>query len=265
MEELAKRVEDARAAIVDVLERIEDIELQQNPRIEADYQVKIGCWEVKVLEAELAARRARRRCEMAQAALNRGVLPDAEAIELHLEEELADWLARSEAAGAAYAEALAFRAGRTALSAAESAELKRLHRALVRRLHPDINPGESEVVRFFFELAQRAYEKGDLDMLRSLEVSTRELEHPDDLAAATLDELEVELGLAEAQLAVLEERLEQLMDSWPFNLAPLLENPDWVRRRQAELRQRVMELEESTRVYDARYANLMGGMLGEVA
>ena len=59
-EELLQQIEDVRQEITSVLLEIDQITLQTNPQIEADYAVKIGCLENELLQAQIAARRAKR-------------------------------------------------------------------------------------------------------------------------------------------------------------------------------------------------------------
>ena len=256
MEQTMERVRQLRTAIVDVLASIDDIKLQQNPRIEADYQVKIGCWEVQLLEAEIAARRAKRKYALAQAARNRGAQVDATGIEHQLDEEFAEWSFKLMDAVGKYNLAIAFRAGTTGLPAADAKELKHLHRVLVKRLHPDINPGIDAQGRHLFEMVQNGFENGDLELLRSLEVSTRGYAADDGLEQMDEASLAIEAAAAEAQLTVLEGQLEELRKSRPYCLAALLSDPVWVRQRRDEIVARIEEYKETMRLYNEHFEKL---------
>ena len=74
-EELKSAIREVRSDILDIVTQIEDIKLQQLPQIYADYAVKIGCWEKELLEAEVAACRAKRRYAIIQAQVNQGNAP----------------------------------------------------------------------------------------------------------------------------------------------------------------------------------------------
>ncbi len=60
-EELKRAIREVRSDIFEIVTKIEEIKLQQIPQIENDYAIKISCWEKGLLEAEVAARRAKRR------------------------------------------------------------------------------------------------------------------------------------------------------------------------------------------------------------
>lgn len=82
------RISELRTSIAEVLSRIDEIRQQEIPQIKADYATKIGVWNARLLKAELAARRAKRRHAMARASVNRGERVDAANITKQLDAEL---------------------------------------------------------------------------------------------------------------------------------------------------------------------------------
>ena len=143
-QDIAASLSCVKTAIMDVLLQIDYIRLQENPRIEADYAVKVGYLENELLEVQVAARRAKRKLTLAQAAANRGVKLQESALEAQLDEEFAEWTRRIEQAVSRFYVLVDYRCGLQALSNAESEELCHLYRMLVKRLHPDVNPEQSE-------------------------------------------------------------------------------------------------------------------------
>lgn len=135
-EELKRAIREVRSDIFEIVTKIEEIKLQQIPQIENDYAIKIGCWEKGLLEAEVAARRAKRRYALIQAQVNQGNTPQYESIEAQLDEELSDWTARVEEAQTAYEQALAWHMARVPMAPADAEELHKLYRTLMKRLHP---------------------------------------------------------------------------------------------------------------------------------
>ncbi|MBP3884393.1 MAG: J domain-containing protein [Olsenella sp.] len=261
--EAKRHIREVRDRILAIVTRMEDITLQQLPRIRADYALKIGCWEKALLEAEVAGRRARRRLALAQAQANRGEAPEADAIEQKLDEEMADWMLEVEAARAAYERAMSFLAGTSPLSKADSAELKRLYRTLMMRLHPDVCHADGGEVTELFSLAQNAYRNGDVEMLRSLEAASRHLEPQDDLADADdLAELLRELELDRIEEGVMRERLQELENGEEMRLGRLLADPEWVTARTMELRRAVEGWERVRRDCDERLRALREGFDG---
>ena len=77
-EELKRAIQEVRSGILDCVTAIEDIKLQQIPQIRNDYAIKIGCWEKELLEAEIAARRSKRRYALMQAQANEGEIKSSQ-------------------------------------------------------------------------------------------------------------------------------------------------------------------------------------------
>ena len=255
---LREQIRAVRASIVEMLVRIDHINLQELPQIRVDYAVKIGCWEQELLEAELAGRRARRRLALAQAAANRGQQIDLSPIDAQLDAELADWQAKVEAARLSYEFALQRRLERQPLSRADAREVKSLYRKLVKRLHPDVcRAGEHEVALFM--MAQSAYAKGDVEALRSLEVATRHMDPLADDLETVVDEaeLEHELELARIEEGVVRQRLEQLEECEEMRLGRLLASSEWLAQRTGQLREAIDEWRRVQRDCELRLSELM--------
>ena len=245
LESLRSKIRAVRESILGIVLRMDDIELQRLPRIRADYALKIGCWEQALLEAELAGRRAKRRLALAQVQANRGDRPQMQVIDARLDAELAQWSAKVGQARDAYEHNLSYMTSMVPMSSADATELKHLYRLMVKRLHPDVRPSESDECAALFLLSQAAYHSGDLEALRSLEVATRHLSAEEDDLLAT-DDLEVlaqELELACIEEGVMQDRLSKLESSDEMRLGELLADPEWVTARTTELRKAVEEWE----------------------
>lgn len=248
-----------RESILTAVVRMDDIRLQQIPRIRADYALKIGCWEQALLEAELAARRAKRRLALAQAQANQGDVPQMEAIETQLDTELADWAAKAEQVRIAYEHALERLTSMAPMKKADADELRRLYRSLAKRLHPDVHAGDSDECSALFLLAQAAYRNGDVEALRSLEVATRHLDTGERDLEGTIDReaLAQELELARIEEGVVQERLQALEDSEEMRLGKLLADPQWVTARTTELRHAVEEWDRVRRASEERLKRIL--------
>ena len=170
--DLLAQLDQTRDDLADLLLEIDHIELQVNPQILNDYNVKIACFENDLLKAEIEVRRAKRKLALAQAQINCGQSITSQAIEEQLEKEFSEWEAQLNAHVQTYLEALENRAARRFLPEQDAHELKQLHRTLIKRLHPDANAGHEGECERFFLIAQAAYEHGDLELLRSIEVAT---------------------------------------------------------------------------------------------
>ena len=253
--DLTAQLEQARDDLADLLLEIDHIEMQINPQILNDYNVKIACFENDLLKAEIEARRAKRKLALAQAQANRGQSITSQAIDEQLEQEFAEWEAQLNAHVQEYLDALESRATSRVMSEQDARELKRLHRTLIKRLHPDANAGNEEECERFFLIAQAAYEHGDLDLLRSVEAATGHL-GKNQREPASESEAAVELELVETRISVAREKLESLKSSDPYLLGDKLYDPDWVADTVNELKARAEEHRRACDHYARRYQQL---------
>ena len=169
----AEKIKAARAEIVSILYKIDEIKLQINPQLEAEYATKIGCLENDLLKWQIAARRAKRSYTLAQAKINAGELPDTQEIEEQLDSEFKEWETKLKKSIHDFMQATQRMAGSKTLLPSESRELKKLYHTIVKRLHPDLNPDLNDDEKHFFAMAKSAYESGNLDLMRSIELSTQ--------------------------------------------------------------------------------------------
>lgn len=253
--DLLAQLDQTRDDLADLLLEIDHIELQVNPQILNDYNVKIACFENDLLKAEIEVRRAKRKLALAQAQINCGQSIASQAIEEQLEKEFSEWEAQLNAHVQTYLEALENRAARRFLPEQDAHELKQLHRTLIKRLHPDANAGHEGECERFFLIAQAAYEHGDLELLRSIEVATCHLGN-NQSEPANESEAVVELELIEARISVARKKLSMIKSSNPYLLGDKLDDPDWVAKTVTELKARAKEYRRARDHYTKRYQQL---------
>lgn len=256
---VVEQIAAARARVSELLLEIDDIALQVNPQIEALYATKIGYLENDLLKWQIAARRARRRFALAQARVNAGKTFEPDEFEEQLDEELRLWDEELAARVQTFLSAAELLSGSRPLSPSESRELKQLHRELIKRLHPDLHPGQSDEAERFFLVAQAAFERGDLQVLRAVSVATEDLACEHDGSELTQDEASVELELVLAHERIVKQQLEELKNSYPYVLKEQLEDGEWVIARTSELKRQIEEQKEAARAYDERFEQLAGG------
>ena len=136
------------------------------PNLEAEYQKTIGYKELECLENEIASRRIKRQIELLQAAINRQEEIDLDRIEQQLDDELQEWYEKVKKQYKKVKEAQDRIEG--LMSDEDSAEFKKLYRKLVFKLHPDLNPDQTEDEVNLWHRIQLAYQGGDLEEMRSL-------------------------------------------------------------------------------------------------
>ena len=257
----SEKLAEVRQQVIDTLLEIDDIKLQVNPQLLAQYAKTIGYLEDDLFKWQLKARRCKRRFALAQAAANKRVPIALDEIDSELDDEFAEWevqLAKRLDDQLQLLEALA---GSRPLSPSEGRELKELHRKLIRRLHPDIHPDLPEDAQRFFLIAQSAYENGDVDTLRVVDTATEDYEEHADTAGLSEDDAAIELAMAEAQLNVAREQLDVLKHSHPYILTELLNDPAELAHRTKELKMEIERQKEVVRTYESKIASLMDCLL----
>lgn len=249
------QVDAAREKLAELLFEIDDITLQVNPAILCDYQVKIGVYQNELLKAQIAARRAKRKLALAQSLHNRQEVVQDDALEHQLDFEFAEWQAKLSEQMDEVMRAFEQRAASVALVGADAKELKRLHRLIIKRLHPDVNVGDEEESTHFLLIAQAAYEKGDVALLKSVEVATRHLGHKKAFSH-TADELQAELMILATQIEAAQKQLDVLKNSYPYLLREKLASAKWVTETVQELKQQIADQCEAEKKFLQEYANL---------
>jgi len=257
-EGLREEIRACRERIVELVCAYDHIVLQTYRQIECDYALKIGCWEVALLEAELACKKAKRSLALARARVNDGLDVEPDEVAKVIDDELTQWTSHVKAALANQSQLLQRLAGQRTLTPAEARRLKRLWRTLAKRLHPDLHPGDDPERDVLFSIATEAYRDGNLALLQSLEVSTRGFEgRDDDLAGRTTDELHLELELLQAEENVAAERVEEAKASATYQLGEQLQDAEWVTSKVMGLKASIAAFDESRREYDRRYRELL--------
>ncbi len=255
LEKITEQIEQSRSHIAEILLEIDDILLQVNPQIQAEYETKIGYLETELLKWQIEARRERRRVNLAQARVNAGQQLENDEFNGQLDEELEDWYAKLEASKQRLLEALEQRGDSTPLPPMLAKELKKLHKLLIKRLHPDLHPGQSEDAERFFLAAQKAYEQGDVAALRAIAVATEGM-NSESCELGTELEAYAELELVQAQERVTQERLDDIKASYPYMLKEKLENGAWVIERTNDLKEKIQQQKDAAAAYKKRYSEL---------
>jgi len=189
-------INSLRDAILTLLAKKDSLLYVQAPALRAQYMEQIGGFEQQVLEAELDTVLLEKKAALMQASINRREPIDMEAIEAELSRERNQLIETAEAKDLTKDEL-------PQLSEAETAELQKIYKEIVRAFHPEMNTEINETQRALYEKACEAYRKQDLVALRlihemlfsaveewleSLGLTLAPVENTDDeLAASTKD------------------------------------------------------------------------------
>ena len=245
-EELRNQVEALKQHYAERLAYYTDESSHVSYNLKTRYLMTIGQKEYQVFCRQVEISRLKREISLYQAALNRGVKTTPEAVRKVIEDEFADYQ-RKMAAQKQEMEAAKEYFLTPTLSAEKSEENYKLYKSLLRQLHPDLNPGLPEEATQFLHKVQDAFKSGNWPELRLLADLVHDLAlgkghnlpHEDGLEAMRhqRDELTEKLSALEQQIGILHSRP-------PFTFQKLLEDPEAIRARRAELDENLEKLRE---------------------
>jgi len=223
--------------------------------IEMAYVLAIGGLLYRAHEADCAMLRAKRKADLVQAKKNRQEKVNLAQIEELLDLEFAAYQAQLNEQIDKMNAAILRQQGEP-LSEAEIRELKSLYRAIVKALHPDINPDLSAAKIQLFYNAVRAYENGDIAGLRLICEMVAEPALPEEASEAISQLVKEEKRLAKLLLTV-RDRIVVIKSEYPYTMKPLLQNPEELAARRSELEARIKQLSDALEVYTRRIEEML--------
>jgi curved DNA-binding protein CbpA len=137
----------------------------------------------------------------------------------------------------------------------EDRELKKVYYALVKKLHPDVNPTLSDGQRRLWTRVQAAYELSDLAELKALALLAHEpaSELP---PLVTIETLRRDQEVLREQIETILKRLEQWEGQPPFTLRAQLEDEAWLAQRREEIETRIAQLDAQRASLEAQLRTL---------
>lgn len=226
--------------------------------IQRDYTLVFGSLEYKLYEAYCEYLRLRRKRDLIQAKKNRGEKPDMEAIESRLDEEFREYKRRLEEQMEEINEAIE-KSKLKLLPEEEQKELKTLYKAIVKRLHPDLNPSITEGEKELFYNATESYKLGDLNTLRiiydlTVKGEEEELSLPNDSLAKEAERLE-------KAIVAIREEIERIKSNPPYSLKIYLEDERKKAERLNTLRQEIRSFQLAIRTQEEAIKDMTGDVL----
>jgi len=251
---LLKKVQELRERLSVLLAEKDDLLCHVCENVEATYMVKIGVLEHKAFELQVKVLRLKRKITLIQAKINRQEKVSETEIETQLNAEYADYAEKLQEQMKAINAAL-HHGQLGGLSAEDSKELKTLYRQIVKKLHPDINPNQSETDKKLFLNALDAYKNSDLDTLRA--ISILKSDTPDTITANAFDELNKQEELFDERCRSVSEEIDKIKQSFPYDQMAFLENEDAVKERTQELNKTIEGYRTEHKTLEDRLSDLL--------
>ena len=253
-------VNDIRTLRSEIAKRIlerDELQFHICKALEAEYMTKIGALEYKVYEFECKLWRIRRKIELIQAKLNRQEVVILPLIEKMLDEEFREYEERLTEYLQMVTEAL-WVANLDCLSPPEIEEIKTLYRRIMKSLHPDLNPNQSEEHQILFLQAVKAYSESDLHTLQTIDLLITSISEPtsDDSDLEQMEKQKVELTNRLEKLLAM---IENIKNSFPYNTRELLQDEKRLSNRQHTLNVTLQEFAELYKQYENQLETMLGG------
>ena len=229
--------------------------------LEADYMMRIGRKEHQVFSLQIQVQQLKREISLYQAARNQGETVSSEAVQKIIEQEFAEYKAQLAEQQEKIRQAENLHLAEK-LPAGDAKALKELYHDMVRKLHPDLNPGLPEKAKILWQKISEAYKSWDWQELNVLA----------DMAYDLLDRKEIKIEQLNSMETILERqknvsekieavraKTEELRNRPPFTYEKMLSDQEAVNARRKELDELKVQFEEHIRQLTAVRNELRGG------
>jgi hypothetical protein len=239
-QELTRKLEALQIEFVDLFTCHKNMVENESVILTSLYLEKLGKLQLELFEKQTEVARLKLKMNLLQAAINRNEHPDLVAVEQEIDARFKDYYAQIRAQAAALDEAN--RVLSNLLPEEEAQKLKETFRVLCKRLHPDLNPSQTEEEKDLFIRVKAAYDLQQIDVLQNillyLSDSTKEK-----LVLISTDEKLERIKHLENQIMVLKGKIAQLKQNFPFSMQNLIFDKRYIAEKQEELRKQIKETE----------------------
>ena len=144
------------------------------------------------------------------------------------------------------------------VSAEDTLKLKELFRVLCKRLHPDLNPTQTEDEKDLFTKVKAAYELNKIHELQNILLYLDETNN-DKKQLFSTDEKIARVEHLENNIKSLQCKISQLHEAFPFNVKELIFDEKYIVEKQEELRNDIEKFDEQI----AKYLDIINLMADE--
>jgi phage host-nuclease inhibitor protein Gam len=209
-----------------------------------------------LFEKQTEAARLKMKMNLIQAAINRNEQPDLKAIEQEIHVRLQNYYAHIQAQSAALDEAKKVLSH--LISEEETQKLKEIFRVLCKRLHPDLNPNQTEEEKELFIKVKAAYDLHRLGELQDILLYLDDSNKEKLLLISSIEKAE-RIKHLENQIISLKSKIDQLKQNFPFSIEELILDEDYIVRKKEELRIQIKTSEEEI----IKYSDIINIIAGE--
>lgn len=257
-ERLFYEAERLRTQLSALISERDELKYQICPNLQADYMIKFGALEYKVLELQYRILRTKRQIELIQMQINFQQIVNMLEIEIQLDNEYKEYQERLNDKMDEMNDAMK-RNGMETLSREQTKEIRRLYNKIVKKLHPDLNPNVTEREKELFVRATEAYKNGDLETIQSIALMIDDVsdnKEPND----TMKELKDKIDKLRIIIRNVENEISYIKEHFPYNQKELLSDERRIENRKKELTEILEEYKQTYAYYEARLKKLLEGL-----
>lgn len=224
--------------------------------IETEYMLELGSLEYCLYQSECIIMRLKRKVELIQMRINRQEKIDVSAIDKLLDEQFREYQQKLEEKIKKMNEAIE-RGNGEVLTEQQAKELKKLYRAIVKALHPDLNPNVTKQQIKLFQNAVTAYKNGDLQTLRIINEMISN-NHSEDDNTDNIEKMRNELIRLNRMISSINGDIDKIKSEYPYNMKDILFDKEQLNQRKEELKDNIDQCNELVSFYKTKIQNLLG-------
>ena len=255
--DLLRDIEALRAGLLTQFLEHDELVFHVCRNLKTAYMLKFGALEYKVYEWQCKVLRMKRKVELVRTLVNRNEPVDIAAIDEQLDREYAEYEKNLNQKMNDINEALR-REKSGKWSQEETAEIKKLYRAIVLRLHPDVNPNITAWERQLFDNAVTAYKDADLDALRSIFLLMDTGKRDNTETSDTMKQLTEQKRKLEEQINSVQEKISAIKASFPYNKKTLLSDELQIQEYTGNLNNLISDYKEAHEMYKRQLQEILG-------
>ena len=224
--------------------------------IETKYMLELGSLEYCLYQSECIIMRLKRKVELIQMRINRQEKIDVSAIDKLLDEQFREYQQKLEEKIKKMNEAIERDNGEV-LTEQQVKELKKLYRAIVKALHPDLNPNVTKQQIKLFQNAVTAYKNGDLQTLRIINEMISN-NHSEDDNTDNIEKMRNELIRLDRMISSINGDIEKIKSEYPYTMKDILSDKEQLNQRKQELKDNIDQCNELVSFYKTKIQHLLG-------
>ena len=224
--------------------------------IETKNMLELGNLEYRLYQSECIIMRLKRKVELIQMRINRQEKIDVSAIDKLLDEQFREYQQKLEEKIKKMNEAIERDNGEV-LTEQQVKELKKLYRAIVKALHPDLNPNVTKQQIKLFQNAVTAYKNGDLQTLRIINEMISN-NHSEDDNTDNIEKMRDELIRLDRMISSINGDVEKIKSEYPYTMKDILFDKEQLNQRKQELKDNIDQCNELVSFYKTKIQNLLG-------